>query len=159
MRSVIGRPCDAALVEADPAVVHSSEQVIRLGRIENDLFLGLESERAILVDADIAPHAAVPLATPDRAFSRTEIRGSDTGGGHGRSRYIPGLTCRVDSQRIFGCDDRSRGEERCFPGGIAGPVRDGDRSCGQGAGGCVLNPAIPGRLAETASAAQPAQRN
>ena len=52
---------EAAVVEADPAVVLACEQIVRIERIEGDRLLRLTAERAILV------HSLVPLAVPSGA--------------------------------------------------------------------------------------------
>src|SRR6266404_280687 len=50
--AVVGGEGDAALVEAEAAVVLASDEVLGIGGIENDLLLSLAAERAVLVNAD-----------------------------------------------------------------------------------------------------------
>jgi hypothetical protein len=64
--AVVGREVDPALVVADPAVVLARDQVGRIGRVVDDLLLGLAPESAVLVHALVAL-ALVAARAADRA--------------------------------------------------------------------------------------------
>ena len=113
--AVVRRVVETTLVEADPRVVLAADQVVGIGRVEDDVLLGLTPEAAVLVDSNIPFFGlAVALATAERARGQPEAAGA--------------VECRP---RIAGGVTGIRAECR-FGGGDEAPRQGGKGSCSLG---------------------------
>jgi hypothetical protein len=79
MPAVVGREREAGLVPANPAVIRPDQQIVPIGGVEGDVFLGLPAEEAVLIDPDISVRIAVSAAERVRRDAQIPARGS-TGG-------------------------------------------------------------------------------
>src|SRR4029453_3550359 len=86
--AVVEGPGDRALVEADPAVVGAGQQVGRLGRVVDDVVLGVAPEGAVLVDPDVA--VGVAVAAAEGAGADADVALAGLGGDGARGGEQPG---------------------------------------------------------------------
>ena len=112
MAAVVQRPGDRALVVADPAVVGPGQQVGRLGRVVDDVVLGVAPERAVLVDPDIA--VGVAVAAAKGAAGDADVAFPGLGGDRpvGRKQPVVGRAHPAPAVDFFGRLEQPTGEER-----------------------------------------------
>src|SRR5438105_13793846 len=68
---------DAAVVDADAAIILGGDQVIGVVGVDDDKLLRVDAEFAALIDLDVVEGAREDLGTPDGPDRNAVLRGRD----------------------------------------------------------------------------------